>query len=255
MTTLSITRPGGWRLRSGLLAFTLALFVPLAIPATASASNTPSGNFISSPQGNEFVNNVEADSPADGNQAFKVKFQLGVGVTNTVSAFENATAVTDCSDCSAVAIGFQVVTTTDSYLTTLHTQGIASATNYVCTPNCTAVADAFQVVVATDTPSALNFGQLLSPGQLVELYNIRSQVLALPNSGLTIPQILNKCQQLVGDVDSILTGASYGSFTSFTLPAFSPAIHGVGTATELTGTSQPIVKLYHDLQVLPTSAG
>jgi hypothetical protein len=275
MTTLSITRPRGWRLRSGVLAFTLALFVPLAIPATATASSFPSGsnpwgyvpsgnipsvdNWISLPQRGVFVNDVSADAPADGNNAFNAKFQLGIGVTPKISAYEDATAVTQCANCSAIALGLQVVTTTDTYLTTIRAQGIASATNTVCTPSCTAVADAYQVVVATNTPSPLGFGTLLSGQQLAQLWKVRNEFLALPTSGDTIPQILSECQDLVNQVDSILLEATYRStFPSFFMAESSPAIHGVATATEQTPSSSsihPTVQLYHYLQFLPSSTG
>jgi hypothetical protein len=256
MTTLSITRPRVWRLRSGVLAFTLALFAPLAIPATALASTFPAGNYVSSPQGNEFVNNVSASSPAQGNTAFKVAFQLGVGVSPTISAIEHANATAQCAGCTALAVGFQVVTTTlKAFDTQINLVDDAVATNGACSPGCTAVADGYQVVVATDTSQALNFGQLLSPAQLIELYNVRSEVLALPNSGLTVAQVQAKCESLVSQVESILSDASYGNSVSFSLPTYSPAVHGVGSGTEVSGYSQPLVKLYKSIQVLPTSAG
>jgi hypothetical protein len=256
MTTLTITRLGAWRPRACALAFTLALFAPLAIPVTASASTIPPGGYVSSPQGNEFVNNVSAASPTQGNHAFKVKFELGVGVTPTISAVEHANATAQCPGCTAIAIGFQVVTTTLNYYDTqINLKNDAIATTGACVPGCTAVADGYQVVVATNSTQALNFGQLLSPGQLIQLYDIRSEVLALPNSGLTVAQIQAKCQSLVSQVVSILQDASGGDFGSFSLPTFSPSVHGAGTANELTGFGTPLVKLFKSIQVTPASAG
>jgi hypothetical protein len=251
MTALSIMRPGAWRLRSGVLAFTLALFVPLAIPVAASASsvpNIPESNYVFGPNGNEeIVSNVSASSPAQGNNVFNVKFVLGVAVAPSITAVEHADATAQCSSCSAIAIGFQVVTTTLAYFNTtqFHTDTDALATDGACAPGCTAVADAYQVVVATDTSAASNFQELLSPAQLQTLYNVRSQILALPNSGLTVSEIQAKCQTLVSQVESIFEDASSGGL--FSVPSFSPSVHGVGLA----GGDQPVVKLYKDLQVTP----
>jgi hypothetical protein len=259
MTTLSITRPGAWKLRSGVLAFTLALFAPLAIPATASASTIPPGGYLSSPQGNEYVNDVSASSPTQGNPAFKVKFELGVGVTPKISAVEHANADAECSGCTAIALGFQVVTTTLNFWDNqLNLKDDSIATTGACAPACTAVADAYQVVVISPTTQAENFGQLLSPGQLVELYDIRSQVLALPDSGLTIDQIQAKAESLAQQVVSILQDGTISTpgFSVFTLPSFSPSVHGVGLVEpELASSNQLIVKLFKSIQVTPTSAG
>lgn len=258
MTTLSITRPGGWRLRSGLLAFTLALFVPLAIPATASASsfpnigtsnnpNIPVSNYVFGPLGEEFINDVSASSPAQGNSVFNVKFQLGIGVTPSISAVEDVNAVAQCSGCTAIALGFQVVTTTLNYFTKINVQNDDVANVGACTPGCTAIADGYQVVVATDTARPLEFGQLLSRSQLVQLNNIRSQILALPNSGLNPQQIQTECQNLVSQVVSILESSSYANSGPY-----SP-IHGVGPGQ--TGTEKFIVQLYKSIQFFPASLG
>jgi hypothetical protein len=239
-----------------VLAFTLALCAPLAIPVTASASTFPSGNYFSSPQENDFVNDVWASSPAQGNPAFKVKFELGDGISPTIGAIEDTYATAQCSGCTAIAIGFQVVTTTLNYFDTqINLKNDAIATTGPCRLDCTAVADGYQVVVATNTPQAMNFGQLLSPGQLIELYNIRSQVLALPYAGLTVAQIQSTCQNLVSQVESILQDASYGNFMSYSLAMYSPAFHGAGLLPSPTSYGQTLVKLYKSIQVLPASAG
>jgi hypothetical protein len=258
MTMLPRTRHGARRLRSGALALTLAAFVPLAIPVTASASTsqawTPTGNYVSNPQGNVFVNEAKANSLTNLKTVFKVKFELGVGVSPTVSAVNRAEALTSqCADCNAVAIGFQVVTTTVRDITNIHALNVATATNDDCSLTCTAVADAYQVVVATDTPAALTFGQILDIDQLLALYQIRSEFLALPNSGLTLTQIQAKCADLVNQVVTILQDGSYGvpSYTTFTLPSFSPAAHGASAATEPAPGSVPLVNLYKDIQFQP----
>lgn len=267
MTMLPKTRHRARRLRSGVLTLTLAVFVPLAIPVTASASTIPGypppGDFVSSPFGNEFLNQVNADSETDQKTVFKVKFGLGEGASPTITAINRAVALTSrCANCTAIAIGFQVVTTTEQDLVDLHAINVAKATNNDCTATCDAVADVYQVVVATDTPQPMSFGKLLSPQQRNALYQLRSEFLALPNSGLSLTQIQAKCQDLAGQAVDILQDANSGGpiagapvYTTPTLPTFSPAAHGVGSYTELTGTDQPVVNLYHDLQSKPSWSG
>lgn len=256
---LSITRPRGWRLRSGLLAFTLALFVPLAIPATASASGFPNtgpndnafipvSNYVFGPQGQEFVNDVSASAPEQGNSVFNVKFQLGIGVSPSVSAVQDVNAVADCSGCTAIAVGFQVVTTTLNYFTKISAQNDDVANAGACTPTCTAIADGYQVVVATDTPQPLSFGRLLSRAELTQLNTVRTQFLALPNSGDSPQQIQSECESLVSQVVSILESSSYANSST---PGSS--IHGVGPGQ--TGSDKFLVQLYKSIQFFPASLG
>ncbi len=252
------------RLRSGALTLTLAAFVPLAIPMTASASTNPSSQttpsyFISPPFGNEFLNQVTANSQTNAKTDFEVKFGLGQGASPIVTAVNRATALTSqCANCTAIAIAFQVVTTTDNDLLDLRAVNVAKATNNSCTGTCDSVADAYQVVVATDTSRPMSFGQLLSKQQLNQLYQVRSQFLALPDSGLPLTQIEAECQVLAGQATQILesgnnAGPNSGPpvYTGPSLPTFSPAVHGAGTGTEQADGNSPVVNLYHALQYRP----
>ena len=248
--------------RSGVLTLTLAAFVPLAIPVTASASTIPGypspGAFVSYPVGNEFLNQVNADSVTNQKTVFKVKFGLGEGVSPIVNAVNRAVALTSrCENCNAIAIGFQVVTTTAQDLLSIHATNVAIATNDDCDVTCDAEADAYQVVVATDTPQAMPFGQLLKSSQLSALYNLRAQFMALPNSGLSLSEIQAKCQDLANQAMTLLEDASYAgpSDSAVTAPTISPTVHGAGTDTELTGSDRPVVDLYHDFQFRPFSGG
>ncbi len=283
------TRHGVRRLRSGAVALTLTAFVPLAIPVTASASMNPayplSGDYFGYPQGNEFVNFVKADSQTNQRTVFKVRFGMGVGFSPTISAVNRAVALaSQCADCHAIAIGFQVVTTTERDLTAIHALNVASASTKDCTVTCSAVADAYQVVVATDTPQPMSFDWLLGQQQLVALLNLRSEFLALPNSGLSLAQIQAECQDLVNEAvallqdgndgndggpgywgdPSYLSPSGYGGPPSYptdpsdqtlTRPAYSPAVHGADAGTQLTGNGEPVVQVYRDLQFQPFSAG
>ena len=124
--------------------------------------------------------NQSTDSETDQKTVFKVKFGLGEGASPTITAINRAVALTSrCANCTAIAIGFQVVTTTEQDLVDLHAINVAKATNNDCTATCDAVADVYQVVVATDTPQPMSFVKLLSPQQRNALYQLRSEFLAL----------------------------------------------------------------------------
>jgi len=255
MSMLPETRKRARRLRSGVLTLTLAAFVSLAIGGSASATTIAGpGNFLGSPQGNEVDNLARAAVFTDGKTVFNVKFGLGAAEGPVVTAVNRAVALTShCATCTAIAIGFQVVTTTTQALVDLRATNIATATNDDCSLTCDAEADAYQVVVATDTPRALSYGQLLSPQQLIALYNLRSEFLALPKSGLTLTQIRAKCDDLANQAVAILDDADYGgpsygpvSYTALAVPTFTPA----GTPG---GTSHPLVTLYRDIQFHPFS--
>ena len=231
---------GARRRRLGMLAaLTLAAFIPPTIPATASASTDPhsflNGQY-NSPPGNVFINDVEAVARTSGHPVFNVKFQFRMGDTGIVNAVNRAKAQAKCPGCSAVAIGFQVVTTTEHDFAAFHLLNAATADTTACAPDCNAVADAYQVVVATDTPRPLGLGWFLTPRQWSDLARIRSEFLALPRSGLTISQVQGKCQDLVDTVAAILRSGSGGTpdYTSFTR-RFSPR-------------SGPVVRVYRDIR-------
>jgi hypothetical protein len=238
MLLKTIHRARRWRL-SALTVLTLAAFIPPAIPATASASTDPHSFLYgqyNSPPGYVFINDVKAVARTSGHPVFKVKFQFHVGDTGIVSAFNRAKAVTKCTGCDAVAIGFQVVTTTERDLAAFHLLNVATADTTACAPDCNAAADAYQVVVVTDTPQPLGFGWFLNPRRWSALSRIRSEFLALPSSGLTMSQVQSKCEDLVDKVAAILRSGSGGTpdYTSVSRP-FSPR-------------SGPVVKVYRDIR-------
>jgi hypothetical protein len=264
------------RLRSGVLAVTMAAFVPLAVPVTASASTfdgyTPPGDHVIYTVGTQFVNHVYAGSFMNGRTVFREKFQLGVGTGSTINAVNRAVAVAGhCDGCSAMALGFQIVTTTEQDLQAIHAVNVADAKDDYCIDTCFAFADVFQVVVATDTQRPLTFGQLLSEAQLNGLIFIRTEFLALERSGLPVPVVEARCQDLVTQAVTILRYAGTGgpstgwpSDTAFTRPANSPAVTqpafssarpAAGAAAGPSGSGRPVVNLYHDMQYRPFSAG
>jgi hypothetical protein len=252
MTMLLKTINGARRWRPGAVALALAAFIPSAIPATASAGTVPPspfGQYTSSPPGNVFVNNVKAVAQTSGHPVFKVKFQFRVGAPGTIRAVNRAQALTQCNGCDAMAIGFQVVTTTSHDLAALHLLNVGTADSSACAPDCNAVADAYQVVVATDTQYPLTLGWFVNRRQMSDLSRIQSEFLALPRSGLSISQVQNKCEDLVDQVSAILESSSYrmADNASFTRPS-SSARHGVDAAGGPTPRREPIVKVYRDIR-------
>jgi len=256
------TTPGSWRRRLRSLAPVpaLAVFILSAIPLSASAATNPPsfpfGKYSYGPHGNVIVNDVKAVARTSGQPVFNVKFQFHAGFNPTTSAVNRAAALTKCAGCRAIAIGFQVVTTTEHNLAALHSLDVATAKDAACSPGCKAVADAYQVVVATDTPSPLALDWILDPHQKSSMSTIRSEFLALPHSGLTIPQVQSRCEDLVRQVITILRSGSDEApgDTAFTRPLYRPAGHGAGAATEPTPRRGPIVKVYRDIKLGPQTA-
>jgi putative peptide zinc metalloprotease protein len=256
------TTPGSWRRRLGALAPipALAVFILSAIPSSASAGTYPPyfpfGHYSYGPPGNVVVNDVKAVAHTSGQPVFNVKFQFHAGFDPITSAVNRAAALTKCAGCRAIAIAFQVVTTTEHNLAALHSLDVATANDTACAPQCRAVADAYQVVVATDTPSPLALDWIVDPDQRSSLSAIRSEFLALPNSGLTISQVQSRCEDLVRQVTAILRSGSgeAPSDTTFTRPFYPPAMHGVGMAAEPTPYGRPIVKVYRDIKLGPRTA-
>jgi hypothetical protein len=250
------TTPGSWRrrLRALTMAPALAVFILPAIPSSASAdTNPPSfafGKYSYGPHGNVIINDVKAVARTSGHPVFNVKFQFHAGFNPTTSAVNRAAALTTCAGCRSIAIGFQVVTTTERNLAALHSVDVATATDTACAPRCRAVADAYQVVVATDTPSPLALDWILDPHQKSNMSTIQSEFLALPNSGLTIPQVQSRCEDLVRQVIALLGSGSGGppSNTAFTS-------RGVGAATEPAPSRRPVVKVYRDIKLGPADGG
>jgi len=113
MTMLPKARHGAQLLRCGALALMTATFVPLAI-SSASASTIPGPvGFLGGWPGEYAVNQVNATEVTSQKTVFNVKWELGELAGPYVTAVNHATALTAwCANCNAIAIGFQVITTT-----------------------------------------------------------------------------------------------------------------------------------------------
>jgi hypothetical protein len=261
MTMLPKKRHRARLLRCGALALMTAAFVPLAINSASADTYPGPVGFLAGLPGSYAVNQVSSTEVTNTKTVFNVKWNLGELQGPVITAINRATALTTrCANCTAIAIGFQVVSVTEQDLVDLRATNVATATNKSCSATCNAVADAYQVVVATDTAQPLSLGDLLSKRQTSDLDNLRAQFLALPTSGLSLTQIQAKCQDLANQAVTILEAADSAGpgsdapvYTALTVPSFSPAVHAVGGAIAPGSSDKPVVKLYRDIQFHPFS--
>ena len=261
MTMLPKKRHSARLLRCGALALMTAAFVPLAINSASADTYPGPVGFLAGLPGSYAVNQVNSTEVTNTKTVFNVKWNLGELQGPVITAINRATALTTrCANCTAIAIGFQVVSITEQDLVDLRATNVATATNKNCSATCNAVADAYQVVVVTDTAQPLSLGDLLTKQQTSDLDSLRAQFLALPNSGLSLTQIQAKCQDLANQAVTILEAADSASpgsdapvYTALTAPSFSPAVHAVGGGIAPGSSDQPLVTLYRDIQFHPFS--
>ena len=266
-------RGSAWRLRCGVVA--LAMVGPLAIPVTASASDGPGR---AGPHVQTFVNQAKAVTRTNGRTAFAMKFQLRQSSASTLNAANSAVALaTKCQDCSAIAIGVQVIYVTKQNLSDLNESNISGAENTDCTVQCFAMAEAFQIVFAAGAI------QPLTREQLRDMARVKAGFAALRHSVLSPDQIQSQSIALVSEIVSILENNPYIAPASTTptpastmatpmapastmatpmapasttptpmapastTPMLSPAINAAAMPSQLTSDSGPIVDVYRDI--------
>jgi hypothetical protein len=240
-------RGGASWLRGGAVA-ALAMIVPLAIPAAASAGVGPTATSnsiqyvsvtVHPPSGSqtaEFDNSVSAASAADRRAPFNFDFKLAVTGAPLVDANNYAEAhVNSCRDCAATAIAFQVVLVSKDTLAKLEATDSALATTGNCT-TCNSLAEAFQVVYATDQWSTVSAVVQFVAGE------VASQLRMLQNSGLSTGQIQARSTWLINNFVSWLQSSSEESTGQ------SPEINGAGQTALLTGSAQPYIRLLSTIQ-------
>jgi archaellin len=240
-------RGGASWLRGGAIA-AVALIVPLAIPAAASADGGPSatsnsiqfvGVTVNPPSGSqsaEFDNSATAATAANRRAPFKFDFRLSVTGAPLVTANNYAEAdVNSCRHCGATAIAFQVVLVSKHTLAQLSATDTALATTENCT-TCNSLAEAFQIVYATDKWSAVRFEVQFAADQ------VAFQLRMLQYSWLSTGQIQARSTGLINNFISWLEGNSENS------TGWSPSINGAGQSTQLTGSTQPFIGLLTTIQ-------
>jgi hypothetical protein len=245
-------RGRAWRLRCGVVA--LAMVGPLAIPVTASASDGPGR---AGPHVQTFVNQAKAVTRTNGRTAFAMKFQLRQSSASTLNAVNSAVALaTECQDCSAIAIGVQIIYVTKQNLSNLNESNISGAENTDCALQCFAMAEAYQIVFAAGAI------QPLTHEQLRDLARVKVGFAALRHSVLSPDQIQSQSSALVSEIVSILENSPYVAPASTTptpmtpTPMLSPAINAAAMPSQLASESGPIVDVYRDIHwSSPSSTG
>jgi hypothetical protein len=234
------------KIKAGTLRWSvaaLAVMVPLAIPAAASAATfqgPPPGYSIPFSPWNHgartYDNVAQASSMQNGHTAFTVKFQLDQSFAPRLNASNSANVVTlACSDCDANAIAFQIVYVSKSKLTALNASNTTNEQSFLCI-KCNELAEAYQFIVATGSPTPL------STSQVQQLEGIRSQLEALPSSNLSDTQIENETDALATQVNTIL-----GNPPS-PVPLVTPATSNSGQPSKFTSTNQNIVDMFRSIK-------
>ena len=218
--------------RCGLMALTIPMTLSMA--GTASAA-VQAASQLDAPAPT-YVNQAQASSQTDGWTDYDVLYQLEQTSAPVVTGDNSAVASTsDCHDCGAIAIGFQVLVVPKQDLSDIYANNTADATSYACT-RCNTLAAAYQIIVATNSPEQLTFGQELGQAE------IQSKLGTIQRDGLSA----DRSQQLAGELAtqavSILQGGT-GAGPDRTGSAYSPAQGNTGLAG-LTGNSGPFVYLY-----------
>jgi hypothetical protein len=241
-------RRGALRLGYGVVA--LAMFAPLAITGTASASVSTDPPPSTGPV--TYVNLASASALQSFYYDRVLKYQLDEGgAPSSVNASNEADATTEnCRDCGALAIAFQVVFVSDENLPTITAQNNADATSFSCV-RCNNMAEAYQIIVATDQQTQLTFQQRLG------LDLVHDRLRALLQFGFNPNFVQRESNALANQAVAIVDNPDYGLFGGggpvggffAKESAFSPAVNGSNHAAELTETTQPIVDLYVDVQV------
>lgn len=243
-------RDGAWRLRWGAVA--LAVIVPLALPMAASADEGPTAAANSIQYINVAINPPAGIQTAESDNSvlstvtgyghpFKIGFRFWQSNAPLVTVTNYAEAdSSNCGNCSAVGIAFQVVLVSKQTLAELTATDAAEANSNNCS-DCHSLAEAFQIVYATDNWSGMK--------QIVMTASLRTvvQLQMLKYLGLSTGQIQARSTDLINDLISFLQNGDIGG-AGLAAKGWSPAINGAGQTTQLTSNTQPVIDLLSEFQ-------
>lgn len=230
-------------LRWGIMA--LAIFVPLAIPVTASASATPPVEHRDM-HTRTYVNMASASSWILSPSNSALKFKLRESSASTIRAGEFGVALAiGCHHCRAVSIAIQVVVVPKQRLAAVHEYTRAFAATRDCV-SCVVLADAYQIIFATDTQP------LVTDRQKLCLDLVNTELEALRNSHIGIKQLEERAADLVNQIVYILRHPSYvppiGTAPTRRAQTLSPAANGPAVPGGRQGNSRPVIDVYHAIQ-------
>jgi hypothetical protein len=236
---LSKIKAGALRSRWGVAA--LAVAVPLAIPAAASAATFQGPGYSIpfspwNPGSQTYVNAARAGTIQNSHTDFTVEFQLDQSLAPRLNASNSAYAGTvNCHDCDADAIAFQIVYVSKSDLVALNASNTTNEQSFLCI-RCNELAEAYQFIVANGSPTPL------STSQVQQLDAIRSQLEALSTSNLGDTAIEAKSDALATQVNTILADPPSA------VPLVTPATNNSGQPSKFTGTNRNIVDLFRSIK-------
>jgi putative peptide zinc metalloprotease protein len=203
---------GGWALAEG--------GVPLVSTSTSDTTTTTTAG---SP-GASTDNVAAAVNTGDGRTVYALALKIVQTDDPVVDAGNAAVAVASCTDCQTVAIALEAVLVAGSP-TVFEPTNIALAINTECS-NCQTLAMAYQKVVQNDTRVRI------SGAGRHEIAAIRAELQSLRHSGLDLPAIQLKVNELAGRFATVLETQVY--------PIGRPAqTEGVSESTTTTTTAAP----------------
>jgi hypothetical protein len=233
------------KIKAGTLRWSvaaLAVMVPLAIPAAASAATFQGPGYSIpfspwNPGSQTYANAARAGTIQSSHTEFTVEFQLDQSFAPRLNASNSAYAGTvNCHDCDADAIAFQIVYVSKANLVALNASNTTNEQSFLCL-RCNELAEAYQFIVATGSPTPL------STSQVKELDAIGTQLEALRTSNLSDTAIEAETDALATQVN-----ADLGDPPS-PVPLVTPATNNSGQPSQFTNTNQNIVDLFRSIKL------
>jgi hypothetical protein len=209
----------------------MALTIPMALSFTGIASAAVTSPMPTDAQA--YNNAAQASSQTNGYTAFNAMFDLEQSSAANVSGDNSAVATTSqCHDCEAVAVGFQVLVV--SKLANLSMSNTADATSAYCA-RCTTLAASYQIVYATNSPQ-------LSLYQQLALADIRTELERMQIDGLSVNRMETLTAEFADEAVAVLQGGHGTRHASNT--TYSPNMPGFGLPAALTENNGPVTHLY-----------
>lgn len=233
------------KIKAGTLRWSvaaLAVMVPLAIPAAASAATFQGPGYSIpfspwNPGSQTYANAARAGTIQSSHTEFTVEFQLDQSFAPRLNASNSAYAGTvNCHDCDADAIAFQIVYVSKANLVALNASNTTNEQSFLCL-RCNELAEAYQFIVATGSPTPL------STSQVKELDAIGTQLEALRTSNLSDTAIEAETDALATQVN-----ADLGDPPS-PVPLVTPATNNSGQPSQFTNTNQNVVDLFRSIKL------
>ena len=179
-------------------------------------------------------NTAVAVNTKDGSSLFTFSFNVARVMTDTVDTSNAAAAVASCTDCQTVAIALQFVLVM-SEPDVFTPENVALAINIECSL-CDTMASAYQFIIQVDGPVRL------TPEGMKRLQEIRRELAALEDSGLSGPEMAARVDALAEEAYLVVTSSlvpAGQSDPSAEAPASTPTTAGSDEPAATTTTTEP----------------